>query len=78
MISEEIAPEGIESFVGEAVHGRVPLNSAIRLMEQEYICAALNASDGNKAEAARISGLTYQTFVRKLANLELKVSYHLR
>lgn len=53
-----------------------PLSEVIKSVEREYICTVLNKTDGNKAEAARIAGLTYQTFLRKLAALNLKVTYH--
>lgn len=45
-------------------------------VERRYICDVLNAAGGNKAEAARMAGLTYQTFTRKLAALDLRVTYH--
>lgn len=45
-------------------------------VERKFYCWALNKADGNKAEAARIAGVTYQTFTRKLASFELKVTYH--
>ncbi len=52
-----------------------PLSEVIQEVEKQYICQALNAAAGNKAEAARMAGLTYQTFIRKLASLNLKVIY---
>jgi len=45
-------------------------------VERQYFVWALNRADGNKAEAARLSGVTYQTFTRKLAGLKLRVTYH--
>lgn len=60
-------PEGFE--------GR-SLTQVICDIERHYIVWALNTANGNKAQAARISGLTYQTFIRKLNGLNLRVSYH--
>lgn len=45
-------------------------------VERKYFCWALNKANGNKAEAARLAGVTYQTFTRKLTSLDLKVTYH--
>lgn len=53
-----------------------PLSEVLMEAERRYICAVLNAADGNKAKAARMAGLTYQTFNRKLATLDLRVTYH--
>lgn len=53
-----------------------PLSDVIQTVERQYICAVLNAAGGNKARAARMAGLTYQTFTRKLAGLNLRVTYH--
>lgn len=52
------------------------LSQAIQAVEKEYICTVLNAADGNKSKAAKMAGLTYQTFIRKLNSLNLKVTYH--
>ena len=52
------------------------LPQVLQDVERRYICWALNKSNGNKAEAARLAGITYQTFVRKLKHLKLKVIYH--
>ena len=53
-----------------------PLSDVLLSVEKRYICAVLNAAGGNKAEAARRAGLTYQTFVRKLQSHNLRVTYH--
>lgn len=53
-----------------------PLSAVIQEVERKYICAVLNAAHGNKAEAARLAGMTYQTFIRKLNGLNLRVIYH--
>jgi len=45
-------------------------------LERRYFCYALNKANGNKAEAARLAGMTYQTFARKLSLLDLRVTYH--
>lgn len=55
--------------------GRV-LNDVLLEVERNYFAWALNRADGNKAEAARIAGLTYKTFTRRLNVLDLKVTYH--
>ncbi|WP_170561435.1 helix-turn-helix domain-containing protein [Ruegeria atlantica] len=53
-----------------------PLSHVVRDIERQYFCWALNKANGNKAEAARLAGITYQTFTRKLTSLDLKVTYH--
>lgn len=52
-----------------------PLSHVLRDVERRYFCWALNEADGNKTAAAKLAGLTYPTFIRKLAELDLKVSY---
>lgn len=52
------------------------LGQVIQDVERQYICAVLNATDGNKMQAAKMAGLTYQTFIRKLNALNLKMIYH--
>ena len=59
----------------QAINDGVPLNVAIRQLETEYICAALNKTNGNKAEAARLAGMTYPTFVRKLSGIKFRVTF---
>ena len=55
-----------------------PLSDVIQHVEKSYLCAVLNAAGGNKAKAARMAGLTYRTFARKVASLNLRVIYHER
>jgi DNA-binding NtrC family response regulator len=53
-----------------------PLSQVLLDVERRYFCWALNKAEGNKAEAARIAGMAYQTFTRKLNLLGLRVTYH--
>ncbi|MEM8849284.1 MAG: helix-turn-helix domain-containing protein [Pseudomonadota bacterium] len=53
-----------------------PLSAVLMAVERRYICHVLNQANGNKAKAARLAGLNYQTFTRKLAALDLRVTYH--
>lgn len=53
-----------------------PLSQVLREVERSYFCWALNKANGNRAEAARIAGIAYQTFIRKLGLLELRITYH--
>lgn len=57
------------------IDGR-PLSEVIQTVERHYICTVLNAAGGNKSRAAKMAGLTYQTFIRKLNALNLRVTYH--
>ncbi|WP_083464374.1 helix-turn-helix domain-containing protein [Phaeobacter sp. 11ANDIMAR09] len=52
------------------------LGHAIQEVERHYFCYCLNKANGNKAKAARVAGLSYQTFIRKLGLLELRITYH--
>lgn len=52
------------------------LSQVVRDAERQYLCWAINKANGNKARAASLAGMTYQTFTRKFANLDLKVTYH--
>lgn len=53
-----------------------PLSQVLLEVERRYFCWALNKANGNKAEAARIAGMAYQTFIRKLNLLDLRVAYY--
>ena len=53
-----------------------PLSQVLQEVERSYFCYALNKANGNKAEAARIAGMAYQTFIRKLNLLDLRVAYY--
>jgi DNA-binding NtrC family response regulator len=64
-----------DDAAGPGFDGR-PLSAVIQEVERQYICAVLNAANGNKSQAARLAGLTYQTFIRKLNALNLRVTYH--
>lgn len=52
------------------------LSHVMQEVERRYFCYALNKANGNKAEAARVAGMSYQTFTRKLGLLDLRVTYH--
>jgi DNA-binding NtrC family response regulator len=60
----------IEDFEGK------PLSQVLQEVERSYFCWALNKANGNKAKAARVAGISYQTFTRKLGLLELRITYH--
>ncbi|OIQ34069.1 MAG: hypothetical protein BM559_07650 [Roseobacter sp. MedPE-SWchi] len=53
-----------------------PLSQVLQEVERSYFCWALNKANGNRAEAARIARIAYQTFIRKLGLLELRITYH--
>lgn len=59
-----------DSFEGK------PLSQVLLDVERRYYAWALNKSEGNKSQAARIAGVTYQTFTRKMDSMGLKVTYH--
>lgn len=63
-------PTGETDFDGR------PLAQVLMDVERRYIAAVMNAAGGNSAEAARLAGMTYATFRRKLATLDLRVTYH--
>lgn len=66
----------VQNAPQEAEFDGRPLSEVIQTVERQYICAVLNAAEGNKAQAAKMAGLTYQTFIRKLNGLNLRVTYH--
>ena len=69
MSDEVVQAKTFDDFQG------LPLNQVVQSIERDYIVAVLNAANGNKSEAAKLSGLTYQTFIRKMRSLNLKVTY---
>lgn len=49
---------------------------AVQSLEKQFISYALTRAGGNKAEAARLAGMSYDTFLRRLARYNLRVTYH--
>jgi len=71
----QVSPSMAEFHDDSEFEGKT-LSHVMQEVERRYFCHVLNKAGGNKAEAAREAGLTYQTFTRKLSLLGLKVTYH--
>jgi two-component system, NtrC family, response regulator HydG len=61
-----LIPEKFPAEAASGTHGGVPLNESLEEVEKTAILNALEASKGNKSEAARRLGITRKTLLAKL------------
>lgn len=54
-----------------------PLSAVLQEVERLYLSHAMTEAGGNKAEAARISGMSDDTFRKKIGRYQVKAIYSL-
>lgn len=54
-----------------------PLSDVLQEIERTYLSHAMTEASGNKAQAARLSGITEETFRRKLSRYTVRAVYNL-
>ena len=70
-LSEKV--RGSEQHATEPSQDQLSLQEAIRLLERRMVADALDKTDGNRSQAARLLGLTRQGLLNKIARYKIDI-----